>query len=62
MGVEVKASTRAPEKLRIISWNIDGLDDRSREARTEAVCRTIEERQADVTKIRESVSFFLARL
>lgn len=30
-------STWAPEKFSIISWNLDGLDDKNLEKRTEAV-------------------------
>lgn len=41
-------STRAPEKIRLVSWNIDGLDARNREARMEAVCSVIQKRQAEV--------------
>lgn len=39
--------------LRLISWNLDGLDTRHIDQRTEAACRTILERAPDVVFLQE---------
>ena len=46
--------------LRLISWNLDGLDHRHTDLRTEAACQTILERAPDVVFLQEVVqrSFF----
>ena len=31
-----------PQRIRVLSWNIDGLDNNSIDLRTKAVCQTIE--------------------
>ena len=42
--VEMKSKRqpdREPNRIRLLSWNIDGLDKKYTAARTEAVCKTI---------------------
>ncbi len=48
LGMDVEVSERAPERIHVATWNIDGLDDKDRAARTEEVCRIIQERKIEV--------------
>ena len=45
-----------PEKLSLISWNIDGLDDRNRKERTNSVAKLISTRKVDIVLLQEIVS------
>jgi len=40
--VEDEPVDSEPHRIRVLSWNVDGLDNNSIELRTKAVCRTIE--------------------
>ena len=48
-------TTKAPTRLTMISWNIDGLEQRNLEKRTEAVVKTIKESSADIVFLQEVV-------
>ena len=48
-------STKAPNRLTMISLNIDGLKQRNLEKRTEAVVKTIKESSADIVFLQEVV-------
>jgi len=49
------AKKSLPEKLSIISWNIDGLDDRNINERTIAVAKIINDRKVDVAFLQEII-------
>lgn len=48
--------------LRLLSWNIDGLDEQNLEERTSAVCQTILLKQPDVVYLQEVIQPTLAIL
>lgn len=48
-------TTQAPQKLIMISWNIDGLEEKSLQKRTEAVVKTIREVAADIVFLQEVI-------
>ncbi|XP_023321755.1 tyrosyl-DNA phosphodiesterase 2-like [Eurytemora carolleeae] len=48
-------TTRAPETLNVVSWNIDGLDQKNLQKRTEAVCKILELENADIVFLQEVI-------
>ena len=46
-------STRAPESLVFVSWNIDGLDQTNLKKRTKGVCKILEQEAADIVFLQE---------
>lgn len=55
-------TTTPPSTLSVISWNIDGLDQRNLKMRTKAVYRVLESEQADVVMLQELVPCTLSYL
>ena len=49
------ATTKPPSELRIISWNVDGLDDRNLKIRTKCVVKIIIQEKPDVVFLQEIV-------
>jgi len=52
---EGRLTTRAPESLTMVSWNIDGLDAHNLKKRTKAVCMILEQEGADVVFLQEVI-------
>jgi len=48
-------TTKAPTSLTMISWNIDGLEEKSLQKRTEAVVKIIREANADIVFLQEVI-------
>merc|ERR1719222_1523384 len=48
-------STRAPESLVFVSWNIDGLDQTNLKKRTKGVCKILEQEAADIVFLQEVI-------
>ena len=48
-------TTQAPTSLTMISWNIDGLEEKNLEKRTEAVVKIIKEASADIVFLQEVI-------
>jgi len=48
-------TTKAPTNLTMITWNIDGLDEKSLKKRTEAVIKTIRDLSADIVFLQEVI-------
>ena len=48
-------TTKPPESLAMISWNIDGLAEKNLKKRTKAVCKIIEMEKADVVFLQEVI-------
>ena len=46
-------STKAPESLVFVTWNIDGLDQTNLKKRTKGVCKILEQEKADVVFLQE---------
>ena len=42
------ATTKPPSEFRMISWNIDGLDDRNLKMRTKSVVKLIQTHNPDI--------------
>lgn len=53
-------TTRPPDSLTLISWNIDGLDKHNLRQRTKAVCKIIKEEGADIVFLQEVIPETLA--
>ena len=49
-------STKAPESLVFVTWNIDGLDQTNLKKRTKGVCKILEQEKADVVFLQEVFS------
>lgn len=49
------ATTKPPAEFRLISWNLDGLDDRNLKIRTKAVKKIIEQENPDVVFFQEVI-------
>ena len=54
------STTRAPETLTVVSWNIDGLSHKNLKARTRAVCAIIQDNGINVVFLQEVVKDSLA--
>lgn len=48
-------STKAPENLVFVTWNIDGLDQTNLKKRTKGVCKILEQEKADVVFLQEVI-------
>jgi tyrosyl-DNA phosphodiesterase 2 len=48
-------TTKAPDSLVFVTWNIDGLDQRNLRKRTKAVCKILELEAADIVFLQEVV-------
>jgi len=48
-------STKAPESLVFVTWNIDGLDQTNLKKRTKGVCKILEQEKADVVFLQEVI-------
>merc|ERR1719376_307329 len=48
-------STKAPESLVFVTWNIDGLDQTNLKKRTKGVCKILEQEAADVVFLQEVI-------
>jgi len=48
-------TTKPPESLAMISWNIDGLAEKNLKKRTKAVCKIIEMEKADIVFLQEVI-------
>jgi len=48
-------STKAPESLVFVTWNIDGLDQTNLKKRTKGVCKILEQESADVVFLQEVI-------
>ena len=46
-------STKAPESLVFVTWNIDGLDQTNLKKRTKGVCKILEQEAADIVFLQE---------
>ena len=46
-------STKAPENLVFVTWNIDGLDQTNLKKRTKGVCKILEQEAADIVFLQE---------
>ena len=46
-------STKAPETLVFVTWNIDGLDQTNLKKRTKGVCKILEQEAADIVFLQE---------
>ena len=51
----VQASTRAPEEFSLLTWNIDGLDEKSLDLRCRAVCQQIVDKRVTIACLQEVV-------
>ena len=49
-------STKAPESLVFVTWNIDGLDQTNLKKRTKGVCKILEQEAADIVFLQEVLS------
>lgn len=49
------ATTKPPSEFRLVSWNIDGLDEQNLKMRTKAVVRTLQSLSPDVVFLQEVV-------
>ncbi|CAL8100798.1 unnamed protein product [Orchesella dallaii] len=56
-GDRTSFSSWAPEKLSVISWNLDGLDDKNLEKRTDAVIEIIMKENHDVVFFQELLPY-----
>jgi len=52
---EGKLTTKAPENLVFVSWNIDGLDQHNLKKRTKGVCKILEQEAADIVFLQEVI-------
>lgn len=48
-------TTKAPEMLSFVTWNIDGLDDKNLKIRTKAVYKLIDEFKIDIVCLQEVI-------
>jgi len=48
-------STKAPETLVFVTWNIDGLDQTNLKKRTKGVCKILEQEAADIVFLQEVI-------
>lgn len=48
-------STKAPESLVFVTWNIDGLDQTNLKKRTKGVCKILEQEAADIVFLQEVI-------
>ncbi|KAK7086708.1 Tyrosyl-DNA phosphodiesterase 2 [Halocaridina rubra] len=48
-------TTEPPKTFRLVTWNIDGLDERNLKKRTKAVAKILEEEKADIVYLQELV-------
>ena len=55
-------TTKAPDKLTLITWNIDGLSEKSLKGRCRAIAKQIEEDRADVVFLQEVIPITLEYL
>lgn len=60
--IQDQVTTKAPEKLSIVSWNIDGLDEKNLKARCRAVIQQIEQQALDIVCLQEVIPTTLAYL
>lgn len=49
------ATTKPPSEMRIITWNLDGLDDRNLKIRTKCVVKVLQTENPDVVFLQEVV-------
>ncbi len=56
LGMDVVFSTKAPDTLTLLSWNIDGLEKKNLSARIDAVCNLIENAKPTIVFLQEVVS------
>jgi tyrosyl-DNA phosphodiesterase 2 len=53
--LETAATEKPPSEFRLISWNLDGLDDHNLKMRTKAVIKIIEAQNPDIVFLQEVV-------
>lgn len=49
------ATTRPPSEFRLISWNLDGLDDRNLKMRTKSVVKILQSQNPDIVFLQEVI-------
>ncbi|TRY64053.1 hypothetical protein TCAL_00334 [Tigriopus californicus] len=60
--IQDQVTTKAPEKLSLVSWNIDGLDEKNLKARCRAIIQQIEHHALDIVCLQEVIPTTLAYL